>query len=278
MARLVAEGLTKSLNKTFIVEAKPGGAGIIAANTLISARPDGQTLLLVQRGIVSETPLALKTSFDPFTALKPLVQVSQSGLVLVGNPNLPANTLAELVEYVKSKPNEIDYASYASGMRAHTLGVLFNRLAGLDMAHVGYKGSPPALQDVMGGHIPLAFDGTATSTPHVLSGRLKAYAVAYPSRLTDLPDVPTFAELGYPEMSAPSWMGIWVTPNMPDELQAEIRQAIETVVMAPAYTEKLASLGLDQPLPLSSEELMTDARESYNEQADLLKSIDFVLR
>ncbi|CAJ95797.1 Tripartite-type tricarboxylate transporter, extracytoplasmic receptor component TctC [Cupriavidus necator] len=276
LGRLLAEGLTQSLGKPVIVEQKPGGAGAIAVNTLLSAPHDGHTLLLIQGGIVSETPLALKVSFDPFKDLKPVAQVARTGLVLVGNPKLPAKNFSELLAYIKSKPGQIDYASYAAGMRGQTIGVQFNRLAGVDMKHVGYKGSPPALQDVMGGHVPLMFDGLATSLPLIKSGKLKAYAVAYPKRIPALPDVPTFAEVGFPAMTEPGWMGVWLPPDVPAAVQEKIRNATLAIVQQPGYRERVEAMGMDAGQPLSSEALSRDARAAHERQAELLRSIHFV--
>ena len=276
LGRLLAEGLTQSLGKPVIVEQKPGGAGAIAVNTLLSAPHDGHTLLLIQGGIVSETPLALKVSFDPFKDLKPVAQVARTGLVLVANPKLPAKNFSELLAYIKSKPGQIDYASYAAGMRGQTIGVQFNRLAGVDMKHVGYKGSPPALQDVMGGHVPLMFDGLATSLPLIKSGKLKAYAVAYPKRIPALPDVPTFAEVGFPAMTEPGWMGVWLPPDVPAAVQEKIRNATLAIVQQPGYRERVEAMGMDAGQPLSSEALSRDARAAHERQAELLRSIHFV--
>ncbi|AQV97361.1 ABC transporter substrate-binding protein [Cupriavidus necator] len=276
LGRLLAEGLTQSLGKPVIVEQKPGGAGAIAVSTLLSAPHDGHTLLLIQGGIVSETPLALKVSFDPFKDLKPIAQVARTGLVLVGNPKLPAKNFTELLAYIKSKPGQIDYASYAAGMRGQTIGVQFNRLAGTNMTHVGYKGSPPALQDVMGGHVPLMFDSLATSLPLIKTGKLKAYAVAYPKRIPALPDVPTFAEVGYPAMTEPGWMGVWLPPDVPAAVQEKIRSATLAIVQQPGYREHMTNMGMDTGQPLSSEALSKDARAAYERQAELLRSIHFV--
>ncbi len=276
LGRLLAEGLTQSLGKPVIVEQKPGGAGAIAVSSLLSAPHDGHTLLLIQGGIVSETPLALKVSFDPFKDLKPISQVARTGLVLVGNPKLPAKNFTELLAYIKSKPGRIDYASYATGMRGKTTGVQFNRRRGVNMSHVGYKGSPPALQDVMGGHVPLMFDGLATSLPLIKTGKLRAYAVAYPKRIPALPDVPTFAEVGYPAMTEPGWMGVWLPPDVPVAVQEKIRNATLAIVQQPGYREHVTAMGMDAGQPLSSEALSKDARAAYERQAELLRSIHFV--
>jgi len=276
LARLLSERLTQSLGQSVIVEQKAGGAGVIAANTLLSSPHDGYTLLLIQSGIVSETPLAVKVPFDPFKALKPIAQVARTSLILVGSPGLPAKNLKELVAYVKSKPDQISYASYATGMRGHTMGVLFNRLAGLDMTHVGYKGSPPALQDVMGGHVPLAFDSFATSLPLIKSGKLRAYAISYPKRIPALPDVPTFAELGYPAMADASWMGIWAPPDVPVAVQEKVRGAVLTVLQQSSYRDRVQAMGMEVGLPVTSEALSKEARAAYDRQAEILRSIHFV--
>ncbi|WP_249931280.1 tripartite tricarboxylate transporter substrate binding protein [Ramlibacter sp. 2FC] len=275
LARLLAEGLGPALGKPVIVEAKPGAAGAIAVNDLLSSPHDGHTLLLIQGGIVSETPLAIKTAYEPFKDLKPLAQVTRQGLVLVGNTSFPAKNLRELIAHVKANPGKVSYASYAAGMRGHTTGLQFNKLAGLDMTHVGYKGSPPALQDVMGGHVPLMVDGTATSLPLIKAGKIKAYAVNFPTRISDLPDVPTFAELGFPEISEVGWMGLWSTPDLPAAVQARIRQATLQQLQQPKVQERIKAMGMEVGQALSSEELARDLRGAHARQGELLRSINF---
>ncbi|MEM5427497.1 tripartite tricarboxylate transporter substrate binding protein [Cupriavidus oxalaticus] len=275
LARLLAEGLWPALGKPVIVEAKPGAAGSIAVNDLMSSPHDGHTLLLIQGGIVSETPLAVKTSYDPFKDLKPLVQLTRTGLVLVGNTNFPAKNLKDLIAYVKANPGKVSYASYASGMRGHTTGLQFNKLAGLDMIHIGYKGSPPALQDVMGGHVPLMVDGIATSLPMIKAGKIKAFAVNTPTRISSLPDVPTFAELGFPTLSEVGWMGLWSTPDVPAAVQAKVRQATLQYLQQPKAQERIKAIGMEVGLPLTTEELTKDLRTAYARQDAVLRSINF---
>lgn len=275
LARIVAEGLTQSLGKPVIVENKPGAAGVISVNELIKSPHDGHTLLLIQGGIVTETPLAYKVNFNPFKDLKPLAQISRGGLILVGNNNVPANNLKELIGYLKTQKGGVDYASYASGMRAHTSGVQFSRLAGVELNHVGYKGSPPALTDVMGGHVPLMFDAPATSLPLIKTGKIKAYAVNYPTRITALPDVPTFTELGFPALNEVGWMGIWSTPDVPPAIQAKVRDLTLLYLNQPKQRQRIEALGMEAGLPLSSEELTKDLQAGYERQGELLRSIQY---
>lgn len=273
LARLVAEGLGPALGKPVIVEAKPGAAGAIAVNDLLSSPHDGHTLLLIQGGIVSETPLAYKVVYDPFKSLKPLVQLSRQGLILVGNKQLPAQNLKELVTYMKGRKEAVNYASYAAGMRGHTSGVQLARLIGVEMNHVGYKGSPPALQDLMGGHVSLMFDGPATSLPLIKSGKIKAYAVNFPTRISALPDVPTFTELGYPALSDVGWMALWSTPDVPAAVQARVRELTLLAMKQPKVQERIKALGMENGLPLSSEELSRYLRQAHERQGELLRTI-----
>ena len=272
LARIVAEGLTQSLGKPIIVENKPGA---LAVNDLIKSSHDGHTLLLIQGGIVTETPQAYKVNFNPFKDLKPLAQVSRQGLVLVANNNVPAKSLKELIGYIKTQKGGVDYASYATGMRAHTAGVQFSRLAGVEMKHIGYKGSPQGLQDVLGGHVPLMFDAPATSLQLIKAGKIKAYAVNYPTRITALPDVPTFTELGFPTLNEVGWMGLWSTPDLSPAIQAKVRDLTLQYLKQPKQRQRIEAMGMEAGLPLTSEEMTKDLRAAYDRQGELLRSIQY---
>lgn len=275
LARIVAEGLGPSLGKPVIVEAKPGAAGAIAVNDLLKSPHDGHTLLLIQGGIVTETPQAYKVSYKPFADLKPLVQVSRQGLILLGNVDLPPQNLKDLVSYIKSQKGGLDYASYASGMRGHTAGVQFAKLAKVELKHIGYKGSPPALQDVMGGHVPLMFDAPATSLPLIKSGKLKAYAVNFPTRITALPDVPTFMELGYPALNEVGWMGLWSTADLSPAIQHKVRELTLQYLQQAKVRQRIEAMGMEAGLPLTPSELSKDLRAGYERQGELLRSIHY---
>lgn len=275
LARIVAEGLTSALGKPFIVDAKPGAAGGIAVNDLLNSPHDGHTLLLIQGGIVTETPQAYRVGYKPFSDLKALVQVSRQGLILVGNNNLPAHNLKELIAYAKAQKGGIDFASYATGMRGHTTGIEFGRAVGAEMRHVGYKGSPPALQDVMGGHVPLMFDAPSTSLPLIKSGKIKAFAVNFPSRITALPDIPTFAELGFPDLADVGWMGLWSTPDLSPAIQTRVREATLQYLKQPKVRQRIEAMGMEAGLPLTPEELAKDLRNAYEQQGAVLRSIQY---
>jgi tripartite-type tricarboxylate transporter receptor subunit TctC len=188
-------------------------------------------------------PVKLKT--DMAAEIKPLVEVARGGLVMVGNPSLPAKTLPEVIAYVKANPGKVNFASYTAGTMSHVMGLQLNKAAGIDMLHVGYKGATPALQDRMGGQVQLMFDGLATSIPLIKGGKIKAFAVSLPKRSPLLPEVPTFAELGYLQLEGVPWMGLWVKPDMPAALQVQIREAALKAVNQPALRERLVDVGFE---------------------------------
>jgi tripartite-type tricarboxylate transporter receptor subunit TctC len=273
VARVLADGLQKEWGRPVIVDARPGGAGTIGVNELVSSPSDGYTLYVAVNSTVTEIPHVIKVRYDPFKDLKPLVDLARSGLVLVASPSLPANKLAEVVRYVKANPGKVNYASYSAGTISQTLGLEFNKAAGIDMTHVPYKGSPPALQDVMGGHVALMFDGPATSIPLIKGGKLKAFAISGPARLSALPDVPTFAEQGFPQLDDVAWMGLWVRPDVPAEVQMKVRETALKVMAQPAVRARLGELGSDPGTSATPEELARSLRVAYEKQGATLRGL-----
>ncbi|HSW16114.1 MAG TPA: tripartite tricarboxylate transporter substrate binding protein [Ramlibacter sp.] len=275
VARTLGEGLAPLLGQPVIIDNKPGGAGMIGTQDLLSAPHDGYTLMVGPNALVTEVPHVVKLRIDPFKELKPLAELTRSGLVMVGGAAVPATNFKDVIAFVKARPGKISYASYTTGTISHTMGLELNKAAGLDMTHVGYKGSPPALTDVMGGHVALMFDGPATSIPMIKAGKLKAFAVSSPKRMAALPDVPTFAELGYPQINGVGWIGLWATPDVPADVQARVREATHKVLQQPRVIERFAELGQDVGQPQSAEELAKSLRTASDKQAALLKSIGF---
>ena len=275
LARLLAEGMTQELKQPVIVESKPGASGAIGIQDLKSHGKSGYTFLVIQDGALSEAPQAQKVSFDPFKDLTPLAQLTRTGLVMVANKELPFQTLPEFISYARQQRDGVDFASYATGLKGHTSGMLLGQLAKINMRHVGYKGSPPALVDLMGGHVPVMFDGVTTSLPLIRSGKIRALAVVYPSRLQTLPEVPTFSELGYPQLSKPGWFAVWSHPQTPAAIQQKLRDVALAHFRKEAVLKQLASLGMEPGQPLSTAEMTTDLQEASRKQAALLKSLGY---
>ena len=275
IARLLADQLSKQIGQPVIVDPRAGAGGVLAVNELSLAARDGHTLLVGVDSLVSEIPHILKLSVNMATEIKPIAEIARGGLVLVGHPSLPAKTLPELITYVKGRPGSVNFGSISAGTRSHVMGLLLNKAAGIDMTHVGYKGSTPALQDLMGGHVQLVFDGMPTSIPLLKGGRIKAFAVSTPKRSPLLPDVPTFTELGYPQLETVAWMGLWVKPDMPAALQAQIRDAALKALAAPTVRERLQEVGFEPPQPRTSDELSASLKVDSDRVGAVLKSIGF---
>lgn len=275
LARLLAEGLQKEWGQPVIVEAKPGGAGMIGVNELMQSPADGYTLYVAINGTVSEFPHVINVRYDPFKDLKPLVELAGGGLVFVGNPSLPAKNLAEVISYVKANPGKVSFASYSAGTISHTMGLELNKAAGIDMLHVPYRGSPPALQDLMGGHVALMFDGAPTSIPMIKGGKLKVFAVSGPKRNPALPDVPTFAEQGYPMIDDVGTMILWTRPGVPAEVQAKIREAVLKVMSQPAALARVVEFGLDQGSGATPEALSKSLRAAHDKHGATLRALGF---
>ena len=275
VARLLADGLSRKTGQPVVVEPKPGAGGALAVSDLSQAPRDGHTLLVGASSLVSEIPHIVKLQTDMAKEIKPVAELGRGGLVMVGGPTVPARNFDELLAWVKANPGKVSYASYTPGTLSHVLGLQLNKAAGLDMTHVGYKGSTPALTDLMGGHVPLMFDGIVTSLPLIKAGKIKAFAVSAPKRSSLLPDVPTFAELGHPQLEAVLWMGLWVKPDVPAATQVSVREAVLEVLAQPAVHTRMLDLGFEIGATRSPEELSTSLAADYQRVGEVLKSIDF---
>jgi tripartite-type tricarboxylate transporter receptor subunit TctC len=273
VTRLLAEGLQKEWNQPVVVEPKPGGAGTIAANELLMAPADGHTLLVALNAIATEVPHVVKLRFDPFKDLMPLAELCGSGLVFVAHPSVPGKTLAEAIGHVKSNPGNISYASYSAGTISHTMGLELNQAAGISMVHVPYRGSQPGLQDTMAGHVQFMFDGPANTLPMIRAGKLKAFAVSGPKRNPAMPEVPTFAEHGYPTIDDTATIVLWSRPAVPADVQARIRAATQRALAQPAVKARLLEFGLDLGSGAAPEELARGLRAAHEKQGATLRAL-----
>ncbi len=273
IARLVAEGLQKEWGQPVIVDAKPGAAGMIAMQDFLNQPADGHTLLVSPSALVAEIPHIIKVRFDPFKDVKPLAELSRGGLVFVASPSLPAKNVADVVALAKASPGKLSYASYSLGTISHTMGLELNKAADIDLVHVPYKGSPPALQDLAGGHVALMFDGPSTAVPMIKGGRIKALAVSGPKRNAALADVPTFAEQGYPMLDEVGWIGLWARPDVPAEVQARVRQAALKAMTQPAAQARLADVGSEAGSGATPDELSRSLRAAFDKQGATLRAI-----
>lgn len=275
VARLMAERLTPALGQQVIVDNKPGAAGIIGGADVLKSPRDGSTFMVMINGFASEIPHVVKMPFDPLTSFRPLVQLANYALVLTTNPQVPGSDLGGFIAYVKANKGKVSFASYSAGTVSHTLGLELNKLAGLDMLHVPYKGSPPALQDLMGGQVQVMFDASSNVMPHAKAGKLRVLATTAPQRLATFPDVPTFAELGYKDLTEVAWAGLWSASDVPAPIQQRMREATLKVLQDPKMREAFATLGWSMGSGATPEDMQASLRGASERQAAMLKAIGF---
>jgi len=243
-ARVIAEQLSVNLGQPVIVDNRPGAAGNIGAAAVAKSAPDGYTLLMattpmiINRSLYSNLPYDLSRDFTPISQLVTL------NYVLVANPSV-ATSVKELIAKAKASPGKISYASSGTGTQLHLIGEGFKRQAGINIVHVPYKGAPPALTDVIGGHVHMMFPGLPVVEPLLKSGQLKALAVVSKRRLALLPNVPTLTEAGVPNIDFTEWYGIVVPAGTPDKIVAKLNDEIVKILKMPEVRQRLASRGFD---------------------------------
>ena len=243
LARILVPGLTKQLGVNIIVENKTGASGNIGTEFVSSAAGDGCTLLLGNStGIVINRNL-YKLRSDPILSLKPVVEVAAVPMVLYVNSSVPANSLADLIALIKKEPGKYSFASPGSGSTHHLLGELLKLEQKLDMTHIPYRGSGPAIADVLAGQVPMAFESTGAMVPHLNSGKVRALATTGSVRAKNLPDVPTMKELGYPKFVVENWYGIFVPAKTPTSLVNTLNKEINKILVSAEVAESLAKMG-----------------------------------
>jgi|APCry1669189101_1035198.scaffolds.fasta_scaffold02152_2 tripartite-type tricarboxylate transporter receptor subunit TctC len=243
LARILVPGLTKQLGVNIIVENKTGASGNIGTEFVSSAAGDGCTLLLGNStGIVINRNL-YKLRSDPILSLKPVVEVAAVPMVLYVNSSVPANSVAELIALIKKEPGKYSFASPGSGSTHHLLGELLKLEQKLDMTHIPYRGSGPAIADVLAGQVPMAFESTGAMVPHLNSGKVRALATTGSVRAKNLPDVPTMKELGYPKFVVENWYGIFVPAKTPTSLVNILNKEINKILVSAEVAESLAKMG-----------------------------------
>jgi tripartite-type tricarboxylate transporter receptor subunit TctC len=277
LARLLAEQLTADIGQPVIVDNKPGAGGVIGIKAMLAAAPDGQTIMVTGSNVLTEIPHVLKGGFDPLKDVRPVAAFVRANYILVGSPGLPPQDMKALVAYVKANPGKISFASPSAGTGGHYAGMIMNQKSGLDMQHVPFAGSPPGLAQVMGGQIPLMFDGVVTSLPLLNAGKIKAYGVAGKTRSSHLPQVPTFTELGFPELNISNWFGVVVSANVPPELVDRINAAVTKAGAAAKVRDRLLSIGFEAAEPMTASQLQQSVRSEFDKNALVVKTFNIQL-
>jgi tripartite-type tricarboxylate transporter receptor subunit TctC len=246
IARLVADKLSIALGQSVVVENKPGAGGVVGSDAVAKAAPDGYTLIMGNAGshginaaVYANLPYDIQRDFAPVS------QVAVSPNVMVINPAVPANTVAEFIAYAKSRPGKLSYASGGNGSSAHMSMELFKSMAGVDIEHIPYKGSSPALTDVVSGQVAVFIGNMPPTVPLIKAGKLRALAVTTKSRSALMPELPTIAESGLPGFETVAWFGVLAPAGTPPEIVHRLSAEIAKIARSPEMREKLVAMGAE---------------------------------
>ena len=243
--RLVAEQLTKELGQSFIVENRPGAGGNLATDSVAKSNPDGYTLLLsASAPFVISPAIYAKLPFDPIADFKPISLIASFDFVMMAAPAFPPNTVADVVKLAKANPGKYSFASSGYGSEHHLSGELFSHAAGIRLIHVPYKGFGPATVDAMANRVELMFGAVPAAMPFIKGGKLRPIATTGTKRDSNLPNVPTFAESGYPEVKVISWVGLLAPAATPKPIYDELVAATGKLFQSQEFIERLNSFGL----------------------------------
>lgn len=245
IARIMAQSVSPVLGQPIAVENRPGGAaGTVGSRVVVSADPDGYTLLLSIAGSLTMAPALYKLDYDPLKDLAPIAIVEESPQVLTVNPALP-DTLAKLIAYAKANPGKLDLGSPGVGSVPHVLGEYLQLLTGIKLTHVPYRGAGPAIIDLLAGQVQVMFNNPSVVLADIQSGRLRALAVSSQERFAQLPNVPTFRELGYPQLTATEWLGLFAPAATPEPIIDKLNSAVNQSMQTPTVRAALQKLGVE---------------------------------
>lgn len=243
VARIVGKEIGDALGQPVVVENRPGAGSNIATDMAAAAAPDGYTLYMVAVTAAINQTLYKNVKFNLVNDFAPVALAVRVPNVLVVNPNVPAKSVQELVAYAKANPGKMNFASSGSGTSIHMAGELFKQSAGVDVVHIPYKGSAPAIADLIGGQVDYMFDNMPSAWPHVEGGKLRALAVTTATRSDTAPDLPTMKESGFPSFDVSSWFGVLAPKGTPSDIVDKLNKAIRDALAKPDVRKQLAGLG-----------------------------------
>jgi tripartite-type tricarboxylate transporter receptor subunit TctC len=271
VARLISDKLSAQIGQPVIVENKPGASGVIGTEYVAKSPPDGYTLVVVTASTHAMGPSVTPTSaYDPVKDFAPVIQVTNAPTIMVVPPSFPAKTVAEFVALAKQKPGQLNFASYGNGSAAHLAAELFMQATGTRMVHVTYKGSAPAIVDLIAGRVQVFFDSIPSALPHVRSGSLKALAVTGAERTPAASDIPTIAET-YPGFQVTVWQGLAAPAGTPPDVVKKLYEEVAKVMAMSDVKAKLIDLGAD-PVSVPPEQFAAHIRRENEKWRQLVKT------
>jgi len=245
LARLIAQKLTEKWKQPVLVDNRPGAGANIGAEIVAKSKPDGYTLLMTTSALAVAPSLYPKLNYDPLKDLSPVVNVAYAPFLLVVRPEMPAKSVQELIALARSQPGQIMFASTGSGTPLHLAGELFKTMAGIDIVHVPYKGSAPALTDLLGGQVQMMFDSPITSLPLVRGGKLRALGISSATRSLVALEIPTIAEGGVPGYEGALWYGLLVPTGVDSSIVNSINRDVVAIIGQPEVRARFVDLGAD---------------------------------
>ena len=270
VGRLIAPAFGDAIGASVVVENRPGAGGNIGTQSVARAAKDGYTLLLTINSAQAINPALYKNpGFDPINDFVPLYYIGATPYVLVSPPGSPYKTLADVVAAAKKKPGELSYASAGNGTISHLLGAMLNTSAGIEMQHIPYKGVAPAINDVLGGQVPLAFASLPSALNYIKAGKLQAIAISSAKRSSAAPDIPTIAET-YPDCVGEVWVALFAPAGTPVNAVKKVQLAMDKVMATPEVREKLIAQGLDLS-PVAPSKLGTLLKEELAKWVKIVK-------
>jgi tripartite-type tricarboxylate transporter receptor subunit TctC len=243
VARLLGDQLSRKLGQNFIVENMPGATGNIGAGAAARAAPDGQTILFAFSSFIINPMLFASVPYDAARDFMPVTQAVSATHVIVGHPSVAANSLKELVDLIKANPGKYGYAHRGAGTPGHLLGEKFRLATGVDLVAVPFNGAGPAVNSILGGHTPIGVVALSPAAPHILDGKLKAFAVTSKERSGLLPTAQTSTESGYPSIIGDLWVGVFLPARTPQDIADLLYREIKNILAVPEMKDKLAALG-----------------------------------
>ncbi|WP_343738911.1 tripartite tricarboxylate transporter substrate binding protein [Achromobacter sp.] len=273
LARRLAEKLREPLKQNVIIENRSGAGGNIGSEYVASAKPDGYTILFGTSGpLAINVSLYKKQNYNPETSFAPIIRIGHLPNILVVNPSVPANNMQELIAYAQKNPDKLSYASSGNGASSHLAGILFNRMAGTKIMHIPYKGTGPALNDLLGGQVSMSFTDILTALPYIKAGKLRAIGLASAQRSDALPELPTLSEQGLKGYDVSVFFGIVAPKDTPADVVNTLNQAFKTALSDPAIEQTLHMQGIVEAQDKTPQGLSTFITTEVPKWRELIQS------